>query len=80
MLTPTMHKSIPMNTRVVIPKGNYYPEDLVGTVVGISSVFVIFYYIVLLDVPIISEYGEQRAISVRGSVLESEDRLSNWKL
>jgi hypothetical protein len=78
-MQPTFHKPIPMNARVVVPAGFASIEPLRGTVVGISSIHVLFFYIVLLDAPLQTPYGEQRAIAVSGSQLDSEDG-SNWRL
>ena len=84
MLTPTLHKPIPMNTRVRVVKdfwGSGIQENqFVGTVVGIASMHVIFIYIVLLDTPALDpDFGEIRAIPIGGSGLESEDGLTNWR-
>lgn len=76
---PTMHKPVPMNSRVRIPT-EYLGYPTTGTVVGIGAMHVIFLYIVLLDKPHASEHGEIRAMTVGGSQLESEDGLTNWRL
>lgn len=74
MLEPTLHKPIPMDSRVIIPTGfSKLDRPLQGTVVGIAMCHVVFAYIVLLDEPITSEYGPQRALSVPGSALETPD-------
>lgn len=81
---PTLHKPVPMNSRVFIP--DYYIIDeisdnqrrLGGTVVGIANIHVIFTYIVLLDEPIQTEYGEFKAVVVNGAELEAEDG-TNWR-
>ena len=82
MSLPTMHKPVPINSRVKIP--NYYSKDknknFFGTVVGISSMHVIFTYIVLLDEFLESEFGDLKAVVVHGTELESEDGLTNWKI
>lgn len=78
MLQPSLHKPIPMNSRVVVP-AHYLGKGVSGRVVGISSMHVIFIYIVLLDVPIDSEYGRMEAISVSGSELNGEDG-KHWRL
>lgn len=75
---PTLHKPVPMNTRVVIP-ALYAGEERRGTVVGIAFVHVVFSYIVLLDEPVDTPYGSQRAITVPGGDLTGEDG-SNWML
>ena len=79
MLTHTLHKPLPMNSRVIIPSGYINDKEFHGTVVGISFLHIIFSYIVLLDNPVDTEYGEQRAVVVQGSALEGEDG-SNWRL
>ncbi len=78
-MTPTMHKPIPMNTRVVVPKHYINKENAKGTVIGIATKYVIFQYIVLLDSPIETEYGECRAIVVIGSELRGENG-EDWLL
>lgn len=78
--TPTMHKPIPMGTRVRLVKDSGFPNNLgMGEVVGIASMHVIFNYIVLFDEPFQTEYGTHRAISVMGTLLEKEDG-SNFRL
>ena len=76
MNKPTLHREVPMESRVLIP--STYRNDgksRLGTVVGISSMHVIFTYIVLLDEPI----KDFRAVVVNGPELEAEDG-SNWRL
>lgn len=76
---PIAHKPIPMETRVIIPGAAIGQADsLTGVVVGISYAHIFFSYIVLLDSPLQSPYGLQRAISVPGGILEAPDG-SNWK-
>lgn len=75
---PTLHKPVPMGVRVVIPE-YFVGKKMKGEVAGISSMHVIFHYIVLLDEPIESEFGLQKAITVGGPQLEAEDG-SNWRL
>ena len=70
MTQPTLHKPIPMEARVIVPH-----IDRVGTVVGISSMHVVFTYIVLLDEP----WEDQRAVVAHGPLLEGEDG-SNWRI
>lgn len=77
---PSMHKPIPMGTRVRVPAGYACANEIVGTVVGISSWHVVFMYIVLLDEALDTDYGFQRAISVHGASLVSEDGSMNWKI
>ena len=79
---PTLHKPIPMNTRVRLPRyfSDPFRTPILGTVVGISSIHVIFTYIVLLDVPLTISYGVVKAVVVSGPELESEDGETNWRL
>lgn len=79
MYEPALHKPVPMDTRVRIP-AHYLGKPAVGTVVGVSSVHVIFTYIVLLDEAVSSEYGKIRALSINGAELDSEDGMTNWRL
>lgn len=82
MNQPTLHKPVPIGTRVRIPE-NYSKEKsqpLLGVVAGISSMHVIFTYIVILDKSLNSEFGELKAVVVVGPDLISEDGLTNWKL
>lgn len=76
---PSLHKPVPMGSRVKIPE-YYIPNSKTGTVVGISLMYVIFTYIVLLDEPIDSEFGKISAIAVHGTELVSEDGLTHWRL
>lgn len=79
-MIPSMHKPIPLGTKVVIPKNSgYVSEDHTGEVVGISSQHIMFTYIVLLDEPIVNEYGINKAICVIGTQLENLDG-SNFRL
>lgn len=75
---PTLHYEIPIGTRVTV--GQPYCSERNGTIVGISSCHVIFTYIVLLDEPVDSVYGQMRAIAVNGPELSSEDGKTNWRL
>lgn len=68
-----------MNTRVRIPD-SYLGRKAFGTVVGVSSMHVIFHYIILLDEPFQAEFGEIRALTVIGSELTSEDGSQDWRL
>ena len=85
---PTLHKPIPMNTRVRLPRyfSDPFRTPIFGTVVGISSIHeiqadpFIFTYIVLLDVPLTISYGVVKAVVVSGPELESEDGKTNWRL
>lgn len=76
---PALHKPVPMNSRVRLPL-QWTVREAKGTVVGISSMHVIFIYIVLLDEAIETEYGTCKAMACPGSELESEDGLTNWRL
>lgn len=74
---PALHRPIPMGTRVIVPGGYAAPESIRGRVSGISSVLCeVFIYIVILDTPLPTDYGDQEAIVVPGTMLEGE----NWKL
>jgi hypothetical protein len=83
MIQPTMHKPVPLGSRVVIRGGLYSNtlKELRGEVSGIASMHVLFHYIVSLDPDsyIETEYGTYKTISVLGTFLESEDG-SNWHL
>lgn len=77
MLEPTFHKPIPMGTRVIIHTnflGALEPNH--GEVVGIASMHVFFMYIVLLDVPLKTEYGLQKAVAIPGMGLMGENGTS----
>jgi hypothetical protein len=73
---PALHKNVPMGARVVVPS---YAGGGTGTVVGISSVHILFSYIVLLDVPIDSPYGITSAVCVGGPELNDVDG-THWRL
>lgn len=79
---PTLHKSIPLQTRVIVPESYLGPdrESYAGRVVGISFLHVIFMYIVLLDVPVETEYGLTSAICVNGAELMNEQGEYAWRL
>lgn len=77
-LEPTLHKPIPMESRVLVP-AHYCGVVKSGTVVGIASCHLIFNYIVLLDEPHNTEFGTIRAVSVAGSLLTGTDG-SHWRL
>lgn len=79
MYEPTLHKPVPLESRVRLPF-HYFGKEVKGTVVGISSMHVIFVYIVLLDEAQDSEFGKVRAVAVPGAELESEDGSTNWRL
>lgn len=79
---PALHKPIPLQTRVSIPKNYIGPdrESYAGRVVGISSLHIIFTYIVLLDVPVETEYGLTSAVCVSGAELMNEQGEYEWRL
>ncbi len=76
---PGLHKPVPMGARVRIPP-HYVGKVATGTVIGIAALHVVFSYIILLDEPHPTEYGEIRALSIVGSELDSEDGSTNWRL
>jgi hypothetical protein len=80
MNNPTFHLPVPMNTRVIVPDYYFKNKNIAGTVVGVSSIGVIFTYIVLLDQQIESEHGYVKAIVVHGPELVSEDGKTNWRI
>lgn len=77
---PTMHKPIPIGTRVkVIPGG--LPDDIIdkvrGEIQGVASTNFFFVYILLLDEPIdVPDIGFCKCISMSGLMLEGEDGTS----
>lgn len=79
-MEPTLHKPVPMGTRVKVQAGYVKPEAVTGTVIGVSFMHVVFGDIVLLDHEIDTEFGIQRGVSVIGTALESEDGLTHWRL
>lgn len=80
MNEPTLHKPVLLNTKVLIPTYYHQEEDRKsGVVVGIASIHVIFSYIVLLDEPLETIFGQMRTVVVNGPELEAPDG-SNWKL
>lgn len=76
-LQPTFHKPVPMGSRVILPEA-WAGKSATGTVVGIASATVLFGYIGLLDSPIVSEYGEQKAVVCSGCELKSLEG-ENWQ-
>jgi hypothetical protein len=78
-MKPSLHKPVPMESRVIVPKHYLDRDDVKGTVVGVASMHVIFTYIVLLDEPIDTEYGTCRAIVVNGPELRGENG-EDWRL
>lgn len=77
--TPTLHKDIPLQTRVRIDK-QYLGREVTGTVGGIASAHVIFHYIVVLDEPHIHDGEVYTAITVIGSHLMDEAGVYRWRL
>ena len=74
----SFHHAIPMEARVVIPAGLHTNNAQSGTVIGIASMHIIIHYIVLLDEPLITEYGTMRAVAVQGTLLTAADG-SHWR-
>lgn len=77
--TPTLHKPVPMQTRVKIPI-YYLGEQQTGTVAGIAFQHVVFAYIVILDEPFFYQAEFITAITVLGSELMDENGEFAWKL
>lgn len=73
VMVPTMHRPVPMNTRVVIAPGYVQRDAVKGTVRGIATMHVVFQYIVVLDEPIQTDQGEIGAVAVTGPSLTGED-------
>ena len=67
-----------MNSRVALPE-EWLGRHVTGTVVGIASIHVVFQYIVLLDTPIVSEYGEQKAVVCGGPQLTCLETGKDWR-
>jgi hypothetical protein len=79
---PTLHRPVPLQTRVIVPE-NYLGQHRAtygGRVVGIASVHVMFMYIVLLDEPLMTDYGVTNAIVCDGANLKNEDGEYAWRL
>lgn len=81
MNKPTLHKEVPLRTRVYIPSTYHYDKDkrYTGTVSGVAFMHVIFGYIVILDEEIPSEFGNLKAVVVNGPELEGVNG-ENWRL
>jgi hypothetical protein len=80
-LTPTLHKPVPLQTKVKVPKTYTGGEDeATGRVVGIAMMHVIFTYIVLLDQPLQTEDGLTEAFTIPGSQLMDLDGNYAWRL
>lgn len=67
-----------MNTPVTLPR-EWLGKSATGTVVGIASIHVVFQYIVLLDEPVESEFGQQRAVVCGGPQLTHAVTQENWR-
>lgn len=78
-MLPTLHKPVPMGSRVIIPEQFLKKDNVMGVVAGIAFVHVIFGYIVILDEPVETEYGTQKAIVVSGSELRGVNG-EDWRL
>lgn len=74
MLQPTLHRPIPMSSRVIVSDG-FLEKESSGTVVGIAYQHVIFGYVVLLDEPVFVNARNElhAAIVVPGSFLRVVD-------
>ena len=72
MLLPTLHKHFELGTRVKTKENSGLPL-VTGKIVGISSIHIIFTYIILLDPEchITDEYGTHEAIAAHGTLLEA---------
>jgi hypothetical protein len=81
-LAPTLHKPVPLQTRVQIPESYLGPTatSFTGRVVGIASMHVIFTYIVLLDQTLQTDEGPTDAVVVPGSDLMNEGGTYAWRL
>lgn len=79
LLQPTLHKPVPLGTRVRVVGLSEAHPSITGEVAGIASCHVIFIYIILLDTPIVDGYGAHRAIPCSGTMLEGLDGTT-WKL
>jgi hypothetical protein len=79
LLQPTLHRPVPLQTRVRIPQ-DYLGYEATGTVAGIASIHVVFQYIVILDTPHPSDYGVNTAITVGGPQLMNERGEYEWRL
>ena len=79
MPLPTMHKPIPMMTRVLLPDYVFNSRSY-GNVVGVSSQGVFFTYIIELDKEIfIEDVGNVLFVSISG--LELRDSEGNsWNI
>lgn len=73
--TPTLHKPIPLGVKVRTKPGAT-TESISGEVVGISFENIFFSYIVLLDTPLKTKYGLEKAVAIPGVCLEGVDGTS----
>lgn len=81
---PTLHRPIPLGTRVRLPD-TYVGPDVFGTVTGISTCHVVFFYIVTLDEAVHdARYdvgdvpGMISTVTVLGTELTAEDGSQPW--
>lgn len=79
LMTPSLHKPVPMGTRVLM-KEELTGKEESGRVVGIATMSMIFQYIVLLDNPHECEYGSIEAVAVPGSMLINEETGRSYRL
>lgn len=78
-ITPTLHKDIPLQTRVRVDK-MYLGHEASGIVAGIASLHVVFHYIVILDAPHVLDGETYTAITAIGSHLMDESGKYAWRL
>lgn len=76
---PLLHLPIMLGSRVRIP-AVYLSKEVSGTVAGISSLGIMFHYIVILDEPHVFEDQTHAAISVVGTQLMNEAGSYEWRL
>ena len=81
MYKPTLHKEVPLGTKVYIPLAYHSDKDkrYTGTVAGIAFMHVIFGYIIILDEELPSEFGNLKAVVVSGPELEGVNG-EHWRL
>lgn len=77
-LMPTLHKPVPLQTRVRVHE-SYLGHEVRGTVAGIASQHVVFMYIIVLDEPHVFDGEAFTAITVVGSHLMNENGEFEWK-
>jgi hypothetical protein len=78
-LTPTLHKDVPLQTRVRVD-AQYLGKEVTGTVAGIASLHVVFQYIIILDAPHQHDGETYTAITALGSHLMNEEGVYAWRL